>query len=43
VLRDGQLLIERDRRARSAFEVARRNEYFDLLPYLRQYRQRGAA
>lgn len=43
VLRDGQLLIERDRSARSAFEVARRNEYFDLLPYLRQYRRRGAA
>lgn len=43
VLRDGQLLIERDRPARSAFEVARRNEYFDLLPYLRQYRRHGAA
>jgi uncharacterized protein len=43
VLRDGQLLIERDRPARSAFEVARRNEYYDLLPYLRQYRRRGAA
>ncbi|MBA4182146.1 MAG: nucleotidyltransferase domain-containing protein [Anaerolinea sp.] len=43
VLRDGQLLIERDRSARIAFEVARRNEYYDLLPYLRQYRRRGAA
>ena len=41
VLRDGQLLVERDRSARIAFEVARRNEYFDLLPYLRQYRRRG--
>ena len=35
VLRDGQLLVDRDREARSAFEVGRRNEYFDLLPYLR--------
>ena len=43
VLRDGQLLIERDRSARSAFELVRRNEYYDLLPYLRQYRRRGAA
>ena len=43
VLRDGELLIERDRSARIAFEVARRNEYFDLLPYLRQYRRGGAA
>ncbi|MFN0148307.1 MAG: type VII toxin-antitoxin system MntA family adenylyltransferase antitoxin [Dehalococcoidia bacterium] len=41
VLRDGQLLVERDRSARVAFEVARRNEYFDLLPYLQQYRRRG--
>jgi predicted nucleotidyltransferase len=39
VLRDGVLLIERDRSARIAFEVARRNEYFDLLPYLREYRK----
>jgi predicted nucleotidyltransferase len=43
VLRDGQLLIERDRLARSVFEVARRNEYYDLLPYLSEYRRRGAA
>ena len=42
ILRDGQLLIERDRPARCAFEVAKRNEYFDLLPYLRQYRRRVA-
>lgn len=39
VLRDGRLLLERDRSARIAFEVAKRNEYFDLLPYLRQYRR----
>lgn len=42
ILRDGILLVERDRGARVAFEVARRNEYFDLLPYLREYR-RGIA
>lgn len=39
VLRDGALLVERDRSARCAFEVARRNEYFDLLPYLLEYRR----
>ncbi|KAA0238658.1 MAG: nucleotidyltransferase domain-containing protein [Dehalococcoidia bacterium] len=43
VLRDGRLLVDRDPSARIAFEVARRNEYFDLLPYLRQYRRHGAA
>jgi predicted nucleotidyltransferase len=43
ILRDGQLLVERDRSARIAFEVARRNEYFDLLPYLREYRRGGVA
>ncbi len=43
ILRDGVLLVERDRSARIAFEVARRNEYFDLLPYLREYRRRGVA
>lgn len=42
ILRDGVLVIERDRSARIAFEVARRNEYFDLLPYLREYRRYGA-
>ncbi len=43
ILRDGELLVDRDRSARIAFELARRNEYFDLLPYLREYRRRGAA
>jgi uncharacterized protein len=38
VLRDGQLLCDRDRSARIRFEVQARNAYFDLLPYLRQYR-----
>ena len=42
VLRDGRLLLERDASARVAFEVRSRNEYFDLEPYLREYR-RGAA
>ena len=41
VLRDGVLLLERDRSARIRFEVKARNEYFDLLPYLREYRRRS--
>lgn len=43
ILRDGILLIENDRSARIAFEVRTRNEYFDLLPILRQYRGRTSA
>jgi predicted nucleotidyltransferase len=43
VLRDGELLVERDRSARIAFEVRARNEYFDLLPVLQRYRRREAA
>jgi predicted nucleotidyltransferase len=39
VLRDGRLLLERDRSARIRFEVRARNEYFDLLPVLHQYRR----
>jgi uncharacterized protein len=43
VLRDGQLVFEADRSARIRFEVRRRNEYFDLLPILTEYRRpRGA-
>ncbi len=38
VLRDGQLLCDCDPSARIRFEVQARNTYFDLLPYLRQYR-----
>lgn len=38
VLRDGILLHEGDRAARIRFEVRARNEYFDLLPILKQYR-----
>jgi len=40
VLRDGRLLLERDRAARIRFEVAKRNEYFDLEPLRRRYRRR---
>ena len=43
VLRDGALLIEDDRAARVAFEVYKRNEYFDLLPMLRRIRNPGGA
>ena len=39
VLRDGKLVLERDRSRRIRFEVKARNEYFDLLPILLQYRQ----
>jgi predicted nucleotidyltransferase len=38
VLRDGILLLERDRSARVQFEVKSRNEYWDLLPILERYR-----
>lgn len=38
VLRDGVLVVEHDRPARVRFEVRRRNEYLDLLPYLHEYR-----
>lgn len=39
VLRDGRLLIDREPSVRVRFEVRARNEYFDLLPILRHYRQ----
>ncbi len=39
VLRDGRLLLERDRSARIRFEVRARSEYFDLLPILLRYRR----
>lgn len=45
VLRDGRVLLDRDRSRRLAFEVRRQNEYFDLQPILREYRRgrkRGA-
>ena len=39
ILRDGWLVVERDRSNRVAFEVRARNEYFDLLPMLQLYRR----
>jgi predicted nucleotidyltransferase len=39
VLRDGRLLLDRDRARRIAFEVASRRTYFDLQPILRRYRR----
>ncbi len=39
VLRDGVLVYDGDPSARIRFEVHARNLYFDLLPYLRQYRR----
>lgn len=38
VLRDGRLLLDRDPSRRIRFEVRRRNEYFDLEPILKRYR-----
>lgn len=43
VLEDGILVIENDRSRRIAFEVRKRNEYFDLLPILRRYRRQAAS
>ena len=42
ILRDGILLLEPDKSRRIAFEVRARNQYFDLLPMLREYRKRRA-
>jgi len=39
VLRDGVLVYESDSPSRIRFEVQARSAYFDLLPYLRQYRR----
>jgi len=39
VLRDGILLLDRDRPVRIRFEVRARNEYFDLAPLRRLYRR----
>ena len=38
VLRDGSVLLDRDRPLRIRFEVRARNLYFDLQPFLRRYR-----
>ena len=42
ILHDGILVIDSDKSRRIAFEVRSRNEYFDLLPRLREYRRRVA-
>lgn len=39
VLRDGVLVVDRDRAARIAFEVFKRNEWFDLEPVRRRVRR----
>jgi len=39
VLRDGVLVLDRNRSARIRFEVRSRNEYFDLKPFLDRYRR----
>jgi predicted nucleotidyltransferase len=39
VLREGILLLDRDPAQRIGFEVRTRNEYFDLVPYLEDYRK----
>jgi predicted nucleotidyltransferase len=43
VLRDGVLVHDSDPRARVAFETRSRSEYFDVLPYLREYRRSTAS
>ncbi len=39
VLRDGQMVFEGDASGRVRFEVATRNEAFDLEPIFREYRR----
>jgi len=43
VLRDGQLVFEGNASTRVRFEVATRNEAFDLEPILREYRRPRAS
>jgi len=40
VLRDGRIVFDGDRSRRIRFEVARQNEYFDLIPILRRCTRR---
>jgi predicted nucleotidyltransferase len=42
VLRDGVLLLDRDKPARLRFEVQARNAYFDMEPIRRRYRKQPA-
>jgi len=39
ILRDGIVVLENDASARIRFEMQARAEYFDVLPYLREYRR----
>jgi predicted nucleotidyltransferase len=39
VLRDGVLLVDRDRSRRIVFEVRSRKEFWDLEPFLNRYRR----
>lgn len=39
ILRDARLVLEKDASRRVAFEVRSRNEYFDVLPVLKEYRR----
>lgn len=41
VLRDGRLLVDRDKAARIRFEVDARNRFFDMQPIWREYRRHG--
>jgi predicted nucleotidyltransferase len=41
VLRDGVIVLDRDRARRLRFEVAKRNEFFDLEPVRRRYRRQS--
>jgi hypothetical protein len=43
VLRDGVLVLDRDPPLRVHFEVRARNEYFDVKPFLDQYRRYRSA
>lgn len=43
ILRDGILVVEPNRSHRIGFEVRARNLYFDLVPMMRQYRERVRA
>jgi predicted nucleotidyltransferase len=43
VLRDGELILDQVPALRIRFEVRARNEYFDLLPVLEEYRRPRAS
>lgn len=42
VMRHERLILDHDRSARIDFEVATRNEYWDVLPILRRYRKQAS-